>query len=175
MYRFMVFLPIVALTACDLDSDPLVAPNLAATKEVVEENYAEWKYYEQNDYMFNLSHTRQVGCGDSGDGELPEVQIVVRDGAVHSVTYADESEPGTYGSDYPIAGIDYIGTIDHIFEWILEEIGNRPQVVGRWYGTDYIRKLPVFNDSFNYIEQVFIQGKRSSPCWSVALYLSNFS
>lgn len=173
-FAVLLLIPLFSLTACDLDSSSSVAPNLAEAKRLVEENYAEWKYYQQQNYMFKLGHIGQVGCGDTALGELPDVQVVVREGLVDSVTYADESDPFFYGQDYPLVGADYIGTIDHIFEWVLEEIDNKPQIIGRWYGAEFRREPPAFNENFNHIEQFFLKRNNDAGCWSIALSIYDF-
>lgn len=72
--------------------------------------------------MFTLSHTNGIACGDTASGELPRLRITVQDGEVASVYNTDEEDV-----EYHPQGLDYVGTIDHLFEWVLSELEKGPQ------------------------------------------------
>lgn len=170
MYKYLVVIPLLALAACDSDSTPTVATNLAEAKAAVEDKYAQWRYFEQQNYMFTLSHTNGIACGDTASGELPRLRITVQDGEVASVYNADEADV-----EYHPQGLDYVGTIDHLFEWVLSELEKGPQVISYWYGRDVANELPRFNENFHYIEQVYIENIDNEGCRSTLLSVDSFN
>lgn len=174
MYKYLCLIPVLWLAACDSDTNsnltPKVASNLEEAKAAVEHHYAEWRYFEQENYMFTLAHTNGIACSDTASGELPRLRVTVRDEEVHSIYNADEADVV-----YDPQGLGYVGTLAHIFEWVLSELDKDPQVVSYWYGNDVANELPKFDENFHFIEQIYIENITENNCLSTLLSIVDFN
>ena len=172
MRQLLLAVPFILLTACDSDS-PRVAPNLAEARAAIEENFDQWKYFQLDNYAYSINYKYNAGCGRTGDvvsGELPTVRVIVEDGEVKEAFLSlDPGEPVTEDWMRPL------GTLDDLFQWALDELDDRPQVVTSWLGNGDELELPNFDADFNFIRNIYIRNETDGECRAVGIDLHDFN
>lgn len=151
-----------------------VAENLQEVIRLTEENYEKWQYMGLENYMFTLHHAGSIGCplpdGMVHDAQLPSLRITVEQNTVVSIYYADGPDV-----EAPPLGGDYVGTIDHIFQWLFEQFAEEPEVLSYTYDSNYKKELPQFDESFGFINRLYIRHRTSEFCEAWSISVSDFN
>lgn len=187
MRRLFLVTPLVLLMGCSSDdpselpvtnppigeTPPVISPNLAEARSLIEENFELWKYYQLQDYSFTVLQIMDIGCESSDGGDstdhLPPVRVVVEDDEVKEIYFRDSPE-----IEVTTDGLPHLGTLTHMFNWTLAELDREPQYVSKWYDMDSREERPEFDKDFNFISSIFIKNKTDDDCLSVAFRANEF-
>lgn len=138
-----------------------VKDDLNAAKQV-------WKNQDLIDYTFDFSPIIDRACLPDGvtPDPVPPKTVTVED---NEVTFVMNTSTG---ETVPIPTEKYFGTIDEIFEYLEQQLAEKPQVIALSFNKQ--NALPKFDDSLGYPRHFYLEFDNSRECSSTEIILSNF-